>query len=317
MPKLSDYQPSGILLLDKPEGLTSAAVVARIKHRFGFGKVGHGGTLDPLATGLLPLGINEGTKLLAWLSENQKCYQAILKLGESTDTLDRDGKILRNSEVLCSEDEVRRTIMSYVGDLDQVPPMVSAKKHQGQPLYKLARKGQELDLVPVRVTVHDIQIEAVVLPRVRFTVMASKGFYVRALCRDIGESLGCGAHMESLRRLRHGGFALDDATALDDILKMDIDQGLACMVPLESPRLPLPLLPVCFDVEDALRNGRIINAQQAQQWLKNATGFGPGLYRILGRDGKLVAIADLLAASETWSAMQESAEVLVTRRGFA
>src|SRR5438132_10690537 len=199
--------PDGVLLVDKAEGMTSHDVVALARRQLGIRKVGHCGTLDPIATGLLLLTIGRGTKVQDLLMSEDKEYVGTLTLGVATSTQDRQGEIVATKPVpQLSEDKVRAAFEKFRGDFYQMPPMVSAKKHGGVPLYKLARQGKVVEREPRFVHVYRYSINHVALPDVDFSVLCSKGFYVRTYANDIGEVLGCGAHLKTLRRTRSGRF---------------------------------------------------------------------------------------------------------------
>jgi tRNA pseudouridine55 synthase len=202
----------GLLIMDKPEGMTSLEVVKEVKRRFHLKKAGHIGTLDPFATGILPIVINEGTKLVRFLDEGPKEYHAVLKLGEETTTDDLTGKVtfVRPWEYVTPE-LIHRVFQNFFGRIQQIPPMFSALKVHGKPLYRLARKGIEVERKEREVEIFNIQVEEINLPEVRFKVSCSKGTYIRTLGKDIGKEIGCGAHLLSLRRIRSGPFTLAQA----------------------------------------------------------------------------------------------------------
>jgi tRNA pseudouridine55 synthase len=203
----------GLLLVDKGAGMTSHDVVQHVRRRFKLKKVGHCGTLDPSATGLLMLVIGKATKVQDLLMSEDKVYQGQLTLGITTNTQDADGEILERSEDLgqITESAVHEAFAGFHGDFYQTPPMVSAVKKDGVPLYKLARKGIEVEREPRLVTVYKHHIAKIDLPRVDFEILCSKGFYVRTYCHDIGAALGCGGHLSRLRRTRSGNFSVNDA----------------------------------------------------------------------------------------------------------
>src|SRR5262245_41984861 len=208
----------GVLVVDKPGGLTSAEVVARVKQALGAEKVGHTGTLDPMATGVLPLAIGEATKLAPFLLADDKESEGELELGVTTDTLDAEGTVLeRRPAGDLDEAALRGAFAALSGDLLQVPPMHSALRHGGRRLYELAREGVEVDRTARPVTVRRFDLLAFTPPRARFHVDCSKGTYVRALVRDVGSVLGCGAILTALRRTRAGRFRLADAVALEAV----------------------------------------------------------------------------------------------------
>jgi tRNA pseudouridine55 synthase len=210
--------PDGVLLVDKAEGMTSHDVVAIVRRQLGIKKVGHCGTLDPIATGLLLLTIGRGTKVQDLLMSEDKEYVGTLTLGTTTGTQDREGEVIETKPVpQLSEEQIRAAFDKFRGDFYQMPPMVSAKKHGGVPLYKLARQGKVVEREPRFVHVYRYTIDRVALPDVDFSVLCSKGFYVRTYAHDIGEVLGCGAHLKSLRRTKSGRFDVTNAIGVDQI----------------------------------------------------------------------------------------------------
>lgn len=210
--------PDGVLLVDKAEGMTSHDVVALVRRQIGIKKVGHCGTLDPIATGLLLLTIGRGTKVQDLLMSEDKEYVGTLTLGIATSTQDREGEVLDTKPVpQLSEEQIRAVFDKFRGDFYQTPPMVSAKKHGGVPLYKLARQGKVVEREPRFVHVYRYTIDRVALPDVDFSVLCSKGFYVRTYAHDIGELIGCGAHLKSLRRTKSGRFDVTNAIGVDQI----------------------------------------------------------------------------------------------------
>ena len=210
--------PDGILLVDKAEGMTSHDVVALTRRKLGTKKIGHCGTLDPIATGLLLLTIGRGTKVQDLLMSEDKEYVGTFVLGVTTDTQDREGEIILQRLVpALDEQQIRDAFEQFRGDFYQLPPMVSAKKHGGVPLYKLARQGKVVEREPRLVHVYRYSIEQIALPEIDFSVLCSKGFYVRTYVHDIGEALGCGAHLKSLRRTKSGRFDVANAIAVDEI----------------------------------------------------------------------------------------------------
>ena len=212
---------NGILKVDKPSGPTSHDVVDRIRKLTLVRRVGHAGTLDPFATGLLLVGIGKGTRLLEYLTHCKKTYEVVAKLGVTTDTFDRDGRVVERHQCVASEKEVKEALKSFIGDYDQIPPMYSSKKYKGVRLYKLAREGKVVNMPPKRVKVHSIEIVNVDLPYVHFIVDVSEGTYVRALCRDLGTKLGCGAIAYELRRTHIGQFEVDGSIDVYDTEHVD------------------------------------------------------------------------------------------------
>lgn len=208
---------NGIINIYKEAGFTSHDVVAKLRGIVKQKKIGHTGTLDPDAVGVLPVCFGNATKLCDMLTDKSKEYRACMLLGETSDTQDASGTILSRTQVNVGEEEVRDAIMSFLGEYDQIPPMYSALKVNGKKLYELARQGVEIERKPRRVEIHHIKIEEINLPRVTFSVGCSKGTYIRTLCADIGDRLGCGALMETLQRTRVGNFHIEQALKLSQI----------------------------------------------------------------------------------------------------
>lgn len=208
---------NGVINIYKERGFTSHDVVAKLRGILKQKKIGHTGTLDPDAEGVLPVCLGKGTRLCDMLTDHSKVYEAVLLLGQSTDTQDVSGTVLQEASVEVLEEEVREAIMSFVGPYDQIPPMYSALKVNGQKLCDLARAGKEVERKARPVEIYEIQIEEIYLPRVRMTVSCSKGTYIRTLCHDIGEKLKCHGCMESLLRTRVGQFLLKDSLTLAQV----------------------------------------------------------------------------------------------------
>ncbi len=227
-------EPDGVLLVDKAPAMTSHDVVAIARRALDTRKVGHCGTLDPLATGLLIVVIGRGTKIQDLLMAEDKEYEGTMTLGVSTASQDADGAVVETKPVPPDLDPARigAAFDKYHGDFYQLPPMVSAIKKDGVPLYKLARKGQVVEREPRFVHVYSHEILGIRLPEIDFRVSCSKGFYVRTYAHDIGEELGCGAHLKSLRRTRSGRFTLERAVTVDDLKNAPRDQLLAKIISL-------------------------------------------------------------------------------------
>ena len=214
----SSATPDGVLLVDKAAGMTSHDVVALVRRRLQIRKVGHCGTLDPLATGLLLLTLGRGTKIQDLLMAEDKEYSGTMMLGAKTSTQDKDGEVIERREVPPLEEKtIRSAFEKFRGDFYQTPPMVSAIKQGGVPLYKLAREGKTVEREPRLVHIYRYSIDRVTLPEIDFTVVCSKGFYVRTYAHDIGAELGCGAHLYSLRRVKSGRFDVASAITVDEI----------------------------------------------------------------------------------------------------
>jgi tRNA pseudouridine55 synthase len=209
---------NGFFVIDKPAGITSHDVVNRVRRILGTRRVGHTGTLDPFATGVLPIAVNEGTKAIPFLNEGVKCYEAVMCLGVVTDTLDMTGKVLCEKDYSAVDIEKLEVVISqFIGTIRQIPPMYSAIKQFGQPLYRLARMGKEVEREPRRIIVSSLEILFFSPPFVAFRVICSRGTYVRTLADDIGNMLGCGAALKELRRTASGQFELSSAVTLESL----------------------------------------------------------------------------------------------------
>ena len=214
----SSATPDGVLLVDKAAGMTSHDVVALVRRRLQIRKVGHCGTLDPIATGLLLLTLGRGTKIQDLLMSEDKEYSGTMMLGVTTSTQDKEGEIIEQREVPAFDEKtIRAAFEKFRGDFYQTPPMVSAIKHAGVPLYKLARQGKTIEREPRLVHVYRYLIDRIALPKIDFTVVCSKGFYVRTYAHDIGVELGCGAHLYALRRVKSGRFDVANAISVEQI----------------------------------------------------------------------------------------------------
>lgn len=212
----------GFLLIDKPEGITSFSAVSAVKRLAGEKRVGHTGTLDPLATGVLPLFLGKATALAGILLEAEKEYTATVKLGTVTDTCDITGAVISESEVSVTKDELEAVLSKFRGNILQIPPMYSALKKDGVRLYDLARRGESVDIEPRQVNILKLTLESFENDTFRISVICSKGTYIRSLCRDIGEALGCGAVMTELRRNSTCGFSESDCVRLDELTAENI-----------------------------------------------------------------------------------------------
>jgi tRNA pseudouridine55 synthase len=247
----------------KESGFTSHDVVAKLRGIVRQKKIGHTGTLDPDAVGVLPVCLGNATKLCDMMTDKSKEYEACMLLGVTTDTQDMSGKILSEHEVNVTEEHIIEAIMSFVGGYEQIPPMYSALKVNGKKLYELARQGKEIERQPRHVDIPSIKIIDISLPRVSFSVECSKGTYIRSLCADIGDKLGCGAAMESLKRTRVGGFKIEDAITLsqvEEFYKSDnIDKYI---MPSDSIFMDYMKASVKSDSVSALLNGNKLYSNQ-------------------------------------------------------
>ena len=256
----------GIINVYKEKGFTSHDVVAKLRGILRMKKIGHTGTLDPAAEGVLPVCLGKGPRLCDMLTDKTKTYRAVLLLGQETDTQDTTGVVQAEYPVHVTEEEVRKAIVSFLGDYMQIPPMYSALKVNGKKLYELARQGKEVERQARPVQILDIQIESIDLPRATFFVTCSKGTYIRTLCYDIGRKLGCGGCMESLLRTRVDRFELKDSLTLSQIEKLRDEGRLEeAVVPVEGVFLRLPaLVTKPGDGDKLLHNGNPFPAELAE-----------------------------------------------------
>lgn len=284
----------GILLIDKPAGITSAEVVRRIKARVKPSRVGHLGTLDPFATGLLPIMVGEATKLAPFLEAGDKHYEGTMQLGAETDTLDREGEVVRTATVPPLEPEaLARVAAGFIGAIEQTPPLFSAIKRAGVPLYKLARrKGEVAAPAPRRVHIKELELAAAGASALGFRAVCSPGTYIRALARDVGWALGTAAHLAELRRTRSSGFAIEDACSLDETLAALEGGGVVDLIGLRAALASMPEVQVDDGVKRRLRNGDAAA-------LLGLAPAGAGLFKVVCNE-RLVAICQtqsLLTAS--------------------
>jgi tRNA pseudouridine55 synthase len=277
---------NGILNVNKPSGLTSHDVVSRLRRITGQRRVGHAGTLDPTATGVLLLCLGQATRVAEYLQARDKVYRARLRLGISTDTYDSEGQIVDQRDTgHITHSAVQRALGEMVGPLDQVPPMYSAIKHQGTPLYRLARRGQTVERKPRRVVIHTLELLEWDPPYLEAKIHCSKGTYIRSLAHDLGQRLGCGAHLAELTRLASGRFQLSDALVLEE-LEHAAEQGKLerLLLPIDAALQDYPAVTVDDDLAKSILFGQRVRLPDAPQ----AT-----LLRAYGRDEKLLALLRL------------------------
>jgi tRNA pseudouridine55 synthase len=277
---------NAILLVDKPAGISSAEVVRRVKSRVKPARVGHLGTLDPFATGLLPIMIGEATKLAPFIDGGDKTYAGLIRLGVETDTLDRDGEVVGRAEVpVISTEKIAEVVAQFTGAIEQVPPVFSAIKRAGVPLYRLARRGNDVPPPEKRsVEIKRIDLKRETPDAIRFVATCSPGTYARALARDIGVALGTVAHLEELRRTRNGAFSIDDAMPLADVLAA-LDSGTRSRaIGLRDALVGMPELVVDAAAEKRLRNGD-------SRALDSMVPPGGPLFKVISASGELIAVA--------------------------
>lgn len=279
---------NGIINIHKEAGFTSHDVVAKMRGILKQKKIGHTGTLDPQATGVLPVCLGSGTKLCDMLTDRDKEYVAELLLGVTTDTQDMTGKVLSQHDVPCGETQVREMAESFVGVYDQVPPMYSALKVDGKKLYELARAGKEIERSARRVEIKELEILNMGLPVVKMRVVCSKGTYIRTLCADIGKKLGCGGAMQSLVRTRVGGFGLEDAITLAELERLRDERRVEeSVVAVDQVFAECPALHVQERFERLLDNG---NAIKPLQTLESVQYAEKQLVRFYRTDGSFAGV---------------------------
>jgi tRNA pseudouridine55 synthase len=279
---------NGLLVVDKPGGMTSHDVASRVRRIAGEKSVGHLGTLDPMATGVLPLLLGKYTRLAQFFSTADKTYTGTIRFGFATDTYDAEGKSAGPAvESSLTLDEVRVAAIPFLGKLQQMPPAFSAKKIGGKPAYKLAREGKPVELQPKTIHIHQFSIDGLSGDTASFTMKASAGGYVRSVAHELGQALGCGAHLSGLRRTQAGVFGLDQAWTLGELAEMDggIEQSLV------HPRSLLPEMPAVSG--DAASLGRLRNGQQA-----NLAEFSDAdMVKVFAGQREMVAIARRVAGT--------------------
>ncbi len=222
----------GVLLIDKPDGMTSHDVVDRVRRKLGMKRVGHAGTLDPNATGLMIVLVGKATKLSQYLMGLGKVYEGVVSLGIATDTQDSEGEVIEEHEVPeLSEDQIREYMATFMGDQYQTPPMFSAKKVDGVPLYKLARKGKTIEREPRFIRIARFDLDGWASPEIQFTVECSKGTYIRTLAHDLGQKIGCGAYLKELRRIEIDRFEIEDSIELEEFEDLDAAEIQRWLIP--------------------------------------------------------------------------------------
>jgi tRNA pseudouridine55 synthase len=305
---------NGVVVIDKPKGWTSHDVVARVRSMLRVKKAGHGGTLDPLATGVLPVYVGEGTKLAQFNLEGTKEYRAKMKLGQETDTLDADGKVTSERPVPASAaEEIEKVLGRFRGLIRQVPPLFSAVKHEGKPLYKRVRAGEKPVVTARQTTVYELVPLEVALPFVTLEVACARGTYVRTLCADIGTALGCGAHVTELRRLRSGKFTLAQAVSLEDLSRALETQDVGrYLLPLNEGVAMEEAIRVGDEEIPAIRQGRPVRLSRLPEAKRTVFKNGQRV-SILSGAGMLLAIAE---AQENGTLKEEGGPILRILRVF-
>ena len=279
----------GVILLDKPTGLTSQTAVTHVKRLFNAAKAGHTGTLDPMATGLLPVALGEATKFSSALLDAPKGYLATIRLGTTTTTGDLEGEVTGTHTVTVDRDRIEAALAQFRGDIVQTPPMYSALKHAGKPLYRYAREGQEVAREPRRVAITRLTLEGILGTDLEVAVECSKGTYVRVLAEDIGAALSCGACLAALRRTRAGAFEIAQAVGLDALAAMNEAERGHRLLPVDALLAGVPVLALERHEADRIMNGRTIDCDRAPQGT---------LVRLYGPDQAFLGLAETGRAGE-------------------
>ena len=268
----------GIVIVDKPRGWTSQDVTARLRRVFGTRRIGHGGTLDPMATGVLPVFVGRATRAVEFFEHAEKTYETVLRLGITTDTEDMTGTVLTEEDVSFTEEQLQETLAAFRGEILQVPPMYSALKVNGQKLCDLARKGKTVERQPRPVTIYELTLVERGENTLRLRVRCSKGTYIRTLCKDIGEKLGCGGCMESLRRVAAGEYTTREAVPLQTLL--DTEEPEKYLRDVDTMFRNYPAVTLTANQETRCRNGNAFSVSLAA-----------GTYRAYGQSGEFLMLA--------------------------
>ena len=298
MTKAKGIALNGVVLLDKPSGISSNGVLQRVRRLYNARKAGHTGSLDPLATGLLPICFGQATKACEYLLAADKRYVADLKLGAVTDTYDAEGEVTSRRDVVFDDDDLQAVLAQFRGTIEQVPPMYSALKKDGQPLYKMARKGEVIERPSRTMHVYELTAQRLEHDLLRIEVHSSSGFYVRSLAFDIGEALGCGAHIATLRRVEKQGLRVEQAHSLEDLQnKYSHEQLLELVQPVDILLRHLPRIELAHGLTDRLLNGlhTTINYDTADKGEQAAKIEPLDLCRIYRDDGYLFGVGELRA----------------------
>ena len=269
---------NGIVIVDKPQGWTSQDVTARLRRVFNTRRIGHGGTLDPMATGVLPVFVGRATRGVEFFEHAEKTYETVLRLGITTDTEDISGTVLTQQDAFVTGEQLEQVLQRFRGDILQVPPMYSALKVGGQKLYDLARKGKEVERQPRPITIHELTLLGMEAEGIRLRERCSKGTYIRTLCKDIGEALGCGGCMAALRRVTAGEYTIEESVPLQQLLET------------EEPEKYLR------QVDTMFRNHAAVTLTEKQEKrCRNGNSFSinlpDGTYRAYGKDGEFLALS--------------------------
>lgn len=286
---------NGVLVLDKPKDLSSTEAVERIKRSLKIRKAGHGGTLDPFATGVLPICLGKGTKIAQFILGGDKVYEGAFELGMVTDTYDLTGKVVEKNPVPdLSEEEIQRAMAEFLGEIEQVPPPYSAAKYKGRPLYKWARKGIKVEKNPKKVEILEFKLQKIEHSLVYFKIHCSKGTYVRSLIHELGQRLGCGAVLVDLRRVRKGPFTIEEAVTLEEVEELFREGRLEERI--KSPAKALEFIPavtVSAATAQSIRQGRLLSLNVLVSLIKlQKVPRKPRVpwLRLVNEEGDLVAV---------------------------
>ena len=269
---------NGIVIVDKPQGWTSQDVTARLRRVFNTRRIGHGGTLDPMATGVLPVFVGRATRGVEFFEHAEKVYETVLRLGITTDTEDITGTVLTERDAFVTGSMVEEVLTQFRGEIMQIPPMYSALKVNGQKLYDLARKGKEVERQPRPITIHELTLLGMEADGIRLRVHCSKGTYIRTLCKDIGEALGCGGCMAALRRVEAGEYTAAEAVPLQQLLETENPEQY--LRPVDSMFRNYPRVTLTPKQETRCRNGNSFSVEMEA-----------GTYRAYGQNGEFLMLA--------------------------
>jgi len=273
-----EIEMNGIVIIDKPQGWTSQDVTARLRRVFNTRRIGHGGTLDPMATGVLPVFVGRATRGVEFFEHAEKAYETVLRLGLTTDTEDISGTVLTEQDAFVTGEMLEKVLEQFRGEILQVPPMYSALKINGQKLVDLARKGKTVERQPRPITIHELTLLGMEADGIHLRVRCSKGTYIRTLCKDIGEALGCGGCMARLRRVQAGEYTISEAVPLQELL--DSDEPERYLRPVDSMFRNLPAVTLTANQEKRCRNGNSFSVTLAE-----------GTYRVYSAGGEFLMLA--------------------------
>lgn len=285
----------GIVIVDKPQDWTSQDVTARLRRVFNTRRIGHGGTLDPMATGVLPVFVGRATRGVEFFEHAEKTYETVLRLGLTTDTEDITGTMLTEAPVSVIDEQIEAALAAFRGQIMQIPPMFSALKVNGQKLCDLARKGKTVERQPRPITIHELTLLERTENTLRLRVRCSKGTYIRTLCKDIGEQLGCGGCMESLRRVSAGEYTIDEAVPLQELL--DTDQPEKYLRDVDTMFRNYPAVTLTANQEKRCRNGNPFSVKLAEGSYRAYSQTGEFLMLAKVEDGIMVTVKSFFAVS--------------------